>query len=67
MNNYYLDEKFMEHRKAEFLDTARREALVRELKQTGKHRTKTGSRTSRNKVKFNWFFGPKNRSATGTN
>jgi hypothetical protein len=67
MNNYYLDEKFMEYRKTELIAQAQHEALVRELKQAGKHHTTTGSRKRESKVKFNWFFGAKNHSAAGMN
>lgn len=64
---YYLEEKIIEYRRNELIAQAQREALVRELKQTGKHRTKTGTRKRENIVRFNRFFGTKNRSASPMN
>ncbi|OJV92123.1 MAG: hypothetical protein BGO39_09360 [Chloroflexi bacterium 54-19] len=64
---YYLEEKFIEYRQNELIAEARREAMVRELKQSGKQRTKAGDQKREHKVKFNWFFGTKNRSASPMN
>jgi hypothetical protein len=65
MNNIYLDEKFMQYRQADFFAQARQAAQVQELKQANKRRAKTGSRTTRHNLIFNWSFGSKKRSILG--
>ena len=65
--NYYLEEKLMKDRQTELLAQARRETLVRELKQAAVERVKARNSTKANKPKFKWFFGTKNRPVAGTN
>ena len=65
--NYYLEGKFIKYRQAELIAQAQHEALIRELKQTGKPRAKTGTSKREDKVKFNWFFAPKKHSASPMN